>query len=195
MAASYPTGLPTKTAAGANLGTDPHSTLHDSKWDEIVAIATELGLVPSGSDSTVRARLDRIDDAWASFTPSWTNLTIGNGTEKHEKRTASGRLELRGRMTFGSTSSISGVVSLTLPDSETGRGVSGTDAESHGWAMFDDGTDYDGISFVIAGDTRLFFAAAWDNADAYHRRTSMAAAVPFTWAAGNRLEYEIAVTL
>lgn len=58
MAASYPTSLPVKNAAGANLSTDPHSTLHDGMYDEIVALATELGTLPKGTFATVKARLD-----------------------------------------------------------------------------------------------------------------------------------------
>ncbi len=58
MPASYPTSLPVKNAAGANLSTDPHSALHDGKYDEIVAIATELGTSPKGTFASVKARLD-----------------------------------------------------------------------------------------------------------------------------------------
>jgi hypothetical protein len=59
--AVYPTALVTTTDipnAGANLSTNPHSSLHDESRDELVAIEAELGIAPSGSYSTVKARLD-----------------------------------------------------------------------------------------------------------------------------------------
>jgi hypothetical protein len=59
--ATYPNALVTTTElpdAGANLSSNPHSTMHDDARDEIVAIEAELGVAPSGSYSTVRARLD-----------------------------------------------------------------------------------------------------------------------------------------
>lgn len=60
MAASYPASLPVTAAAGANLSTNPHSTLHNNMYDEIVAIATELGTSPKGTYASVKARLDDI---------------------------------------------------------------------------------------------------------------------------------------
>lgn len=61
MAAVYPAALATTTDlpdAGANLSTNPHSSLHNKNRDEIVAIEAELGVAPSGSYSTLRARED-----------------------------------------------------------------------------------------------------------------------------------------
>ena len=50
--AVYPSALVTTTDipnAGANLSTNPHSSLHDESRDELVAIEAELGVAPSGS--------------------------------------------------------------------------------------------------------------------------------------------------
>jgi hypothetical protein len=57
----YPSNVPTTgdlPDAGANLSSNPHSSLHDDVRDEVIAIAGELGVEPSGTESTVRARLD-----------------------------------------------------------------------------------------------------------------------------------------
>lgn len=71
MAASYPSSLPAKDSAGANLSTNPHSALHDDMYDEIVAIATELGTLPKGTATSVKARLDLFESgAWTSYTPT-----------------------------------------------------------------------------------------------------------------------------
>ena len=60
MAASYQASLPVKDPAGANLSTNPHSALHDGMYDEIVAIATELGTNPKGTAASVKARFDAV---------------------------------------------------------------------------------------------------------------------------------------
>jgi hypothetical protein len=57
----YPSNVPTTgdlPDAGANLSSNPHSSLHDDVRDEVIAIAGELGVEPSGTAATVRARLD-----------------------------------------------------------------------------------------------------------------------------------------
>ena len=58
----YPGAIPSSgdlPDAGANLSSNPHSSLHDDVRDEVIAIATELGVEPSGTEATVRARLDQ----------------------------------------------------------------------------------------------------------------------------------------
>lgn len=60
MSASYPASLKsfTNPVAGNNLNSPPHATQHADENDEIVAIQTELGIVPKGTYATVKARLD-----------------------------------------------------------------------------------------------------------------------------------------
>jgi hypothetical protein len=53
--------------------------------------------------------------AWKSFTPSWTNLTVGNGTNVGSYAIHGKTCVFRTTLTFGSTTSISGAVSYTLP--------------------------------------------------------------------------------
>jgi hypothetical protein len=86
MVAVYPAALVTTTDIpdmGANLSTNPHTSLHNKNRDEIVAIEAELGVAPSGSYSTVKARLDK---GWqpitaASFSAAATvDITIPAST-------------------------------------------------------------------------------------------------------------------
>lgn len=67
MTAVYPGSLPVKEAAGAQLSTNPHSQLHDDMYDEIVAIATELGINASGPAATVAARIEALEPDWESY--------------------------------------------------------------------------------------------------------------------------------
>lgn len=83
---------------GANLSTFPHSTLHGNANDAIIAIETELGVAPSDTFSTVKARLDDIAAKVASVTPvlaaltSWTpsvtqavNVTVTNNYSRYQR--------------------------------------------------------------------------------------------------------------
>lgn len=66
MASNYPASLdttatlPAAAGVGANLSTFPHSTLTGNVNDAVIAIETELGTAPSGTFSTVKARLDTL---------------------------------------------------------------------------------------------------------------------------------------
>lgn len=73
MAAVYPSTLPTRATAGANLSTNPHSTLHNNMYDEIVALCTELGTVPKGGYATVKARLDAMPLGKVAFASTETD--------------------------------------------------------------------------------------------------------------------------
>ncbi|OHV42176.1 hypothetical protein BBK14_11175 [Parafrankia soli] len=70
--------------------------------------------------------LIRAEDAftdWESFTASFTNFTLGNGTRAGEwRRVGNETAELIAQFTFGSTSSISAGLGLTLPGGLSGDG-------------------------------------------------------------------------
>lgn len=74
MTANYPGSLPVDNPAGSTLDADPHSVLHDSLYDEIVAIATELGTAASGTSDTVADRMALLDQNFtlASYAPTVT---------------------------------------------------------------------------------------------------------------------------
>lgn len=53
--------------------------------------------------------------AWTSWTPTWTNLTIGNATVDAKYARASRLIHWKLKMTFGSTTSVSGAIRFSLP--------------------------------------------------------------------------------
>jgi hypothetical protein len=60
-----------------------------------------------------------LSSAWETYTPAWTNLTVGNGTVVATRRYENGAIHCRGQITFGGTTSIGGNISQTIPDSQT----------------------------------------------------------------------------
>lgn len=121
---------------------------------------------------------------WTSFTPAWTNLTIGNGTQDWDYRYIGGDLHVKGATVLGSTSSIGGTVTMTIPDSVT----SSASGVSHGTASYlDDGTRlFLGISHVQASSTLIRF---------YQTETAyiVDATNPMTWATADELRCAISI--
>jgi len=60
---------------------------------------------------------------WTAFTPVWTNLSIGNGTNTGLYAYAGKTTLFRVVLTFGSTTSISGSVSVNYPETAIGYGA------------------------------------------------------------------------
>lgn len=69
-----------------------------------------------------------LSSAWTAYTPVWTNLTVGDASWVAQRRYENGAIHCAGQITLGATSSISGTVSQTIPDSLTtnATGSSGT---------------------------------------------------------------------
>lgn len=53
--------------------------------------------------------------AWVSYTPTWTNLSVGNGTVVARYTQIGKTIFARIQLTWGSTTSVSGSVQVTLP--------------------------------------------------------------------------------
>jgi hypothetical protein len=79
--ASYPGSVPVKpTIVTTDMSqATTHATDRGLLWDEVRAIAIELGLTPSGSSGTVKERLDTFNDAVCQVSTSTGNtLTSGS---------------------------------------------------------------------------------------------------------------------
>lgn len=66
--------------------------------------------------NAIGENLDAIGGAWTAYTPSWTNLTVGNATQASAYISAGSLHVVRILLTFGSTTSISGQPEFTLPN-------------------------------------------------------------------------------
>lgn len=60
---------------------------------------------------------------WADFTPSWTNLTVGNGAVSARYARIADTVHFAIRIVFGSTTSVSGQVVVSLPTAHDGTPV------------------------------------------------------------------------
>lgn len=143
MTTAYPTGLdttathPAAAGVGANLSTFPHSTIHGNSNDAIIAIETELGVAPSGAETTVKARLDRITPtlgALTSWTPAVTQLGSVTVTNTHSTYMRIGRLVFaQFLLAVTGSGTAANVITISLPVNSTGTGS--TDVMGYGYLV------------------------------------------------------------
>lgn len=115
---------------------------------------------------------------WQAYTPTWTNLTVGNGTVTATYMVAAGLVKAAINLNFGSTTSMSGIFYPSHPVP-----VAGTNSGS-AWA-------YD----VSQPAASAFFVGVYvPSAYMLFPNGRALATFPFTWAVGDllRLEYTAA---
>jgi hypothetical protein len=125
--------------------------------------------------------------AWSSWTPTWTNLTVGNGTVTANfiqiGKTIIGRI----KMVFGSTSSISGDVGFTAP--VAGLSVYSSSPASGNVGVVrlinvGTGAFFGNIAFGDGSNTVLKLNAQSTNAT-YAGDATLSSTIPFTWTNGS----------
>lgn len=127
-----------------------------------------------------------ISSPWASYTPSWTNLTVGSGTVAAYLRYQLGDLRIMGSLTFAADTSITGTVFQTIPNSETAH------AGWQGGTGFgnDVGTRVYPLVPGLASTTTLH----WCHAESGNGGLVNATA-PFTWGTSDVLTWDVTVGL
>lgn len=84
-----------------------------SKWNQLGTDADNLD-----------SRLDTLEAAWTSFSPTWTALTVGNGVVTARYIQMGKTVVYKISLVWGSTTSASGSIRATLP--VTGRTLAGS---------------------------------------------------------------------
>lgn len=164
--ATYPGALPSIASAGANLSTNPHSTLHNTVRDEQLAICTELGTDPRGSSATVKARLTAMVNPYSGVLTSYTPTVSQGGavtvTTNYARYQRTGRW-VRGTIKLTVTGSGVGavnVITVAAPVTAATNSIacgSGyiVDASAAATSKFGLVTLYSSTAFGIMGDSGL----------------------------------------
>lgn len=144
-------------------------------------LATDAGIVYGmlGTDSSY---------TWASWTPTWTNLTVGNGTVTAKYTQLGKTVIARVSVAFGSTTSIGGSVSFTLPVTAVAIAAG---SPHIGSAIYDDvGTNlYMGV--VYEGSTTSGVLRVGNAAATYTGTTVLSSTVPFTWTTSDAINLSL----
>lgn len=129
------------------------------------------------------AQLNGIGEAWTSYTPSWTNITIGNGTVSAKYGRVNKIIIVRATFTLGSTSAVTnyGIISLPITaavDKSYGGGVNYFDTSANYTVpgYFDQSSSTTGVTFgSLKADQTFVYGAG------------LSATAPFTWATGDAM--------
>jgi len=154
----------------------------DAKGDLIAASAadTPARLAVGANDLILTAASGeatglKYTGGYTTWTPTWTNLTVGNGTQTARYTQIGKTLRFDLKLVFGSTTSISGLPIFTLP-----KTVAQKTADVN-FNFEDSGTgNYVSTYYVnaTATDMPLQIAAT---SGAYPLVVSLSSTVPFTW--------------
>ncbi len=145
---------------------------------------TELGSFTAGQ---VLTATDLNDIAtWTSYTPAFAGgVTVGNGTWDAAYAIVNKILFFQGTFTLGSTSAITGTVTLTVPDSRT---FPSANSEILGNARFAVASvPFDYYGGVGENSTTSVAVFVYDTSGTYMDRTNLSATVPNTWQTGNTI--------
>ena len=132
------------------------------------------------------AELNSIGEATA-FTPSWTNLTVGNGTQSFYYAQVQDILLIDGELVFGSTTAITGNVDFSNP-----VGTLAVSGVPIGIAYL---ADADGAGGAVARNKLATISSAINQWRIFSQEVSgsliqskdLSSSSPFTWATGDRI--------
>jgi hypothetical protein len=164
-------------------------TLVDAKGDLIVGTAADtVGRLAVGvnnaylrPDSTASTGLKWDNDAWTSFTPTITNLTLGNGVLNARYKQIGKTVIFSIVVTFGTTTSIAGSLTFTKPvTSQAGNTLDG-------YCVYNDsGTDWI-LGYFIDTSATTFAITAANASVTYVKSTTLSSTVPFTWTTNDNI--------
>jgi len=162
-------------------GTQGDILYHDgTSWAKLGAGTSGYLLKTQGAGANPAWDATGVAQSW---TPTFTNLTVGNGTLDCSYSVMGKTVYAQVHLTLGSTSSISGTVSFTIP---TGS-ISGSLLQPLGIAILGDTgvAQYSGAAYYQSSTAVLvrYFTV---NASSKVIQSAISSTAPFTWAEGDR---------
>lgn len=147
-----------------------------------------MGFPYSSGDVLTAADMNAIG-SWQDYTPTLTNLSVGNGTLFADYAQVNELVFWRVQLIFGSTTSISGNVSIDFPTPAdlTHFGAIG------GQCYFDDATGADYVGGLVRVNTSKASVSAFNTSSTYLSASTadiVDATTPFTWTTNDRLVIE-----
>ena len=131
-----------------------------------------------------------------SWLPSWTNVTVGNATQSAYYQIYGRWCKEKSAFTLGSTSSVTGAATHTLPISRVTTYYSGSGGPVLGFVRYSDtgSAIYEGVPLSNAATTIGFYAKVASGT--YISLATISGTVPHTWANTDLIEdwldYELA---
>lgn len=124
--------------------------------------------------------------SWQSWTPTWTNLTVGNGTVTAKYVQVGKSIQFKLSLVFGSSTAVSGSVSVTLPVTSTALVGSGVPLGSARLIDISAGLFYVGFATHLSTTT---MKVSWSGASGSGQiETNLSNVSPVTWAVSDEFQ-------
>ena len=124
------------------------------------------------------------DTGWNTYTPTFTNVTVGNGSLVARYIQLGKAVHMHVRLTLGSTSAVSGIPIISLP-------VATVSARLHtGFGNATNGTNNYPVE-TRYGSTTTTQAYVFNAAGTFLERTNINGVSPFTWASGHIFDFNL----
>jgi hypothetical protein len=197
MASNFPSSLDSFTNPSSSDAMDsvsvPHATQHSDLNDAVEALQVKVGADSSAVTSSLDYKVAQLEASGTAtaFTPSWSNLTPGNGTENFHYAITNDVMTVMGKIDFGSTTSVSGAIGMTLPASATMYDIRATMGGVY--YLDDNGPDYEGVIRPLGTTLMRFYF--YNVVGSGVQVSSADATNPFTWATGDSLRLGFTVLL
>lgn len=173
------------TITNPTLTVDTISEFTSANGVSIDGLLIKDGLLPAGNIQPLNLVSGTGSSwGWTSFTPTLTNLTIGNGTISAAYKQTGKAIVLRLIITLGSTSVVGTVVSTSLPVTSVAYSAfTPLGIASH----FDTSASATNLGVLAYTNTTTAEITVANAAGTYAAQGGLTATVPFTWATGDRI--------
>ena len=151
-------------------------------FSRLAAGANDLFLTAASGEATGL----KYSGAWTSFTPTWTNLTVGNGTGVYKYQQVGKQVFARYKFTLGSTSAIGTNPNVTLPINPA-SGAGGF--TSYTLSLTDVGVG--GFNGNVSEDTLKLYLSVGITSGSFLNGGTITATSPFTWTTGDFLTFDV----
>jgi hypothetical protein len=119
------------------------------------------------------------ETAWTSYTPTWTNLTVGNATQAFRYKQIGKTVFVTGLITLGSTSSVTGLIQFTNP---VNHNTSNLQWVNTNVLLYRGGFN---IGYMYPNGTGAWYVRALNSSTTYLSSSDTSSTVPGTWTTGD----------
>ena len=129
--------------------------------------------------------------AYTAYTPTWTNFTVGDGVSAAKYCRVNNFIHDIGYFTLGSTSAMTGDIRKSLPITAGGMFSAIVGGVGFGCSFYDSSANSYYPGFTLSTPSSTVVLRAFNAAGTYLVQTIVSATAPFTWAAGDRIIWNI----
>lgn len=146
--------------------------------DDLVVVVNNPAGTPGNKKVTLANLIKGLGAAWTAYTPSLTNITLGNGTLDFAYLQIGKLVVVRGKFTFGSSSVVSDAAIFSLPVT----GIAALNSFYQMTAQIEDYGTTEYAAILVQESTTTVSVSPLLTSGTYAQRTNTSSTVPMTWA-------------